>query len=43
MGYVDDPEKTSEAVDEEGWLHSGDLGIIDVDDFLYITGRIKVL
>lgn len=43
MGYLDDPEKTSEAVDEEGWLHSGDLGIIDEDDFLYITGRIKVL
>jgi len=43
MGYLNDPEKTSEAVDEEGWLHSGDLGIIDEDDFLYITGRIKVL
>lgn len=43
MGYVDDPEKTSEALDEEGWLHSGDLGIIDEDDFLYITGRIKEL
>lgn len=43
MGYLDDPEKTSEALDEEGWLHSGDLGIIDEDYFLYITGRIKVL
>jgi Long-chain acyl-CoA synthetases (AMP-forming) len=43
MGYLDDPEGTSEAVDKEGWLHSGDLGVIDEDDFLYITGRIKVL
>lgn len=43
MGYLDDPEKTYEALDEEGWLHSGDLGMIDEDDFLYITGRIKVL
>lgn len=43
MGYLDDPEKTSEALDEEGWLHSGDLGMIDEDDFLYITGRIKEL
>jgi long-chain-fatty-acid--CoA ligase ACSBG len=43
MGYLDDPEKTSEALDEEGWLHSGDIGKIDEDGFLYITGRIKVL
>jgi long-subunit acyl-CoA synthetase (AMP-forming) len=42
MGYLDDPEKTSEVFDEEGWLHSGDLGKIDENDFLYITGRIKV-
>ncbi|KDR23088.1 Long-chain-fatty-acid--CoA ligase ACSBG2, partial [Zootermopsis nevadensis] len=43
MGYLDDPEKTSEALDEEGWLHSGDIGKIDENDFLYITGRIKEL
>jgi long-subunit acyl-CoA synthetase (AMP-forming) len=43
MGYLDDQENTSETLDEEGWLHSGDLGMIDEDDFLYITGRIKVL
>ncbi|GFG35279.1 hypothetical protein Cfor_01340, partial [Coptotermes formosanus] len=43
MGYLDDPEKTSEALDEEGWLHSGDIGKIDEDGFLYITGRIKEL
>jgi len=43
MGYLDDAEKTSEALDEEGWLHSGDLGKIDENDFLYLTGRIKVM
>ncbi|KAJ1212740.1 hypothetical protein NDU88_000388 [Pleurodeles waltl] len=34
-------EKTREALDEEGWLHSGDIGKFDQDDFLYLTGRIK--
>ena len=43
MGYLDEPEKTAEAIDEEGWVHSGDIGKIDKDDFLYITGRIKVI
>ncbi|KAJ9591842.1 hypothetical protein L9F63_001659, partial [Diploptera punctata] len=43
MGYLDEPEKTAEALDEEGWLHSGDIGKIDSDDYLYITGRIKEL
>ncbi|PNF24131.1 Long-chain-fatty-acid--CoA ligase ACSBG2 [Cryptotermes secundus] len=43
MGYLDDPEKTSEVFDEEGWLHTGDLGKIDENDFLYLTGRIKEL
>ncbi|XP_066603794.1 very long-chain-fatty-acid--CoA ligase bubblegum isoform X2 [Prorops nasuta] len=43
MGYLNDPEKTKEAKDEEGWLHSGDLGRIDIDRFLYVTGRIKEL
>ncbi|XP_061585567.1 long-chain-fatty-acid--CoA ligase ACSBG2-like [Cololabis saira] len=43
MGYLNMPDKTAEALDEEGWLHSGDLGRHDQNDFLYITGRIKEL
>ncbi|XP_051517796.1 long-chain-fatty-acid--CoA ligase ACSBG2-like [Myxocyprinus asiaticus] len=43
MGYLDMPDKTEEALDADGWLHSGDLGKLDNNDFLYITGRIKEL
>eukprot|EP00794_Sanderia_malayensis_P009864 gene9864-10874_t len=43
MGYLENEEKTKEAIDEDGWLHSGDLGKFDDDGFLYITGRIKEL
>lgn len=41
MGYLNTPEKTEEALDAEGWLHSGDLGKHDENGFLFITGRIK--
>ncbi|XP_010003883.1 PREDICTED: long-chain-fatty-acid--CoA ligase ACSBG2 [Chaetura pelagica] len=43
MGYLNMEEKTKEAIDEDGWLHSGDLGKHDKDGFLYVTGRIKEL
>ncbi|XP_076580356.1 long-chain-fatty-acid--CoA ligase ACSBG2 [Chaetodon auriga] len=43
MGYLNMPDKTEEAVDAEGWLHSGDLGKHDKNGFLFITGRIKEL
>lgn len=43
MGYLNMPEKTAEAIDQDGWLHSGDLGKHDQHNFLYITGRIKEL
>ena len=41
MGYLNEPEKTNEIIDDQYWLHSGDIGKQDQDGFLYITGRIK--
>ncbi|XP_076465017.1 LOW QUALITY PROTEIN: long-chain-fatty-acid--CoA ligase ACSBG2-like [Babylonia areolata] len=43
MGYINEEEKTQEVFDDEGGLHSGDVGRKDKDDFLFITGRIKEL
>lgn len=43
MGYLNEPTKTDEALDDEGFLHSGDLGYVDQADLLYITGRLKDL
>ncbi|XP_035377717.1 long-chain-fatty-acid--CoA ligase ACSBG2 [Electrophorus electricus] len=43
MGYLNMADKMEEALDTDGWLHSGDLGKLDRDDFLFITGRIKEL
>jgi fatty-acyl-CoA synthase len=39
--YDNNPEATAEAIDESGWLHSGDLGVMDDDGYVRITGRIK--
>jgi long-chain-fatty-acid--CoA ligase ACSBG len=43
MGYLKAEEATRATIDAEGYLHSGDLGRIDADGFMYITGRIKEL
>ena len=41
--YYKDPETTAKTLEPDGWLHSGDLGYLDGDGFLFVTGRIKEL
>lgn len=40
-GYWNDPDKTAEAIDADGWMHSGDLATMDDDGYVNIVGRIK--
>ena len=42
-GYWNDPERTAEAVDAAGWMHTGDLGVMDAEGYCNIVGRIKDL
>ncbi len=42
-GYWNEEEKTAQAIDSEGWMHTGDLAVMDVDGYVNITGRIKDL
>jgi fatty-acyl-CoA synthase len=40
-GYWNDPERTAEAIDQAGWMHTGDLATMDADGYVNIVGRIK--
>ena len=43
MGYLNKPEDTAEAITEEGWLRSGDIGHVDDGGFLFVSDRVKDL
>ena len=40
-GYYNKPEETAAAIDANGWLHTGDIGIVDADNYVYLVGRLK--
>ena len=42
-GYLNDPKATSDMIDDDGWLHSGDIGYADTDSYLFIVDRVKEL
>ncbi|GMS98240.1 hypothetical protein PENTCL1PPCAC_20415, partial [Pristionchus entomophagus] len=43
IGYLNKPEATRDTIDEEGWIHSGDIGYLDERGYLYIVDRLKDL
>ncbi|MEQ1775637.1 MAG: AMP-binding protein [Burkholderiales bacterium] len=42
-GYYKDPENTKKTLEPDGWMHTGDIGYLDQDGFVFVTGRIKEL
>lgn len=43
LGYYKEPKMTADTIDQEGWIHTGDVGELDAENYLTITGRIKEL
>ena len=43
LGYLNRPDETAETLDEDGWLHTGDIGYVDEDGYCYIVDRLKEL
>jgi long-chain acyl-CoA synthetase len=41
LGYYKEPKMTAETLDKEGWIHTGDVGEVDAEGYLKITGRVK--
>jgi len=41
LGYWDDPARTAESIDKSGWMHSGDLAVMDAQGYVNIVGRVK--
>ena len=42
-GYLDEPEATAAALDEDGWLHTGDIAVVDDDGYVFLVDRSKDL
>ena len=42
-GYINNPEATAKTIDSDGWLHTGDIGHYDEDEYFFIVDRLKEL